>query len=117
MDDLGLPIAYLVLKDRTPVFDRHQERVGVVEHVLAEEDLDIFHGLIIRTLPWRGRHLFADADQVAELYERGVLLSAGRDELHEPGGRTGAGDQRDGRAENPVQEKLRRAWNWINEHV
>jgi len=44
---LGRPVAYLVVTDGTPVYDKHGERVGVVEHVLADEDLDIFHGLVV----------------------------------------------------------------------
>ncbi|MGH4025130.1 MAG: PRC-barrel domain-containing protein [Pseudonocardiaceae bacterium] len=130
MDDLGLPIAYLVLKVGTPVYDRHLERIGIVEHVLADEDVDIFHGLIVHTRPLPRRHLFADADQIAELRERAVLLSVERADLHEPrtnsrrppkyparpddpGGSGGSAD----RAENSLQARLRRAWDWINERV
>ena len=51
MRDLGPPVAYLTLADGTPVYDRNGRRVGVVEHVLADPDLDIFHGLIIHTKP------------------------------------------------------------------
>lgn len=123
MDDAGLPIAYLVLREGTPVFDRRGERIGVVKHVLADEDLDIFHGLIIQTLPLFGRHLFADADQIAELRERGVLLSVPGTELHQPR-RDGRGE-RPGRqeqtgpeqTENTLQARLRRAWDWIDKHV
>ncbi|MDT4946193.1 MAG: hypothetical protein QOH14_2926 [Pseudonocardiales bacterium] len=57
MQDLGPPVAYLALADGTPVFDRDGRRVGVVEHVLADLDLDIFHGLIVHTTPLPGRHL------------------------------------------------------------
>lgn len=118
MDDVGLPIAYLVLRDGTPVFDRRGERIGVVKHVLAEEDLDIFHGLIIHTLPLFGRHLFADADQIAELRERGVLLSVERADLHQPraDGRAGRAAGQD-REEGALQARLRRAWDWIDKHV
>ena len=84
MDDLGPPIAYTVLAEGTPVYDRNGERIGVVDHVLADMQLDIFEGVIVHTLPLPGRHLFADVDQIDELHERGVLLSVARDELHEP---------------------------------
>ena len=80
MNDLGAPIAYLVLRTGTPVYDRDGERVGVVEHVLADEAVDIFHGLVVHTEPLPGRDVYADADQIAALRERGVLLSAGRGE-------------------------------------
>lgn len=118
MDDVGRPIAYLVLKDGTPVFDRYGERVGVVRHVLADEDLDIFHGLIIHTLPLFGRHLFADADQITELRERGVLLSVGRAALHQPrtDGRAARTAGQD-RVETTLQARLRRAWEWLDRHL
>jgi hypothetical protein len=38
-EDLGAPVSYLVLANGTPVFDRSGDRVGTVEHVLAEGDL------------------------------------------------------------------------------
>ena len=127
MDDLGLPIAYLVLKVGTPVYDRHRERIGTVEHVLADEDLDIFHGVIVHTRPLPRRHLFADADQIAELRERAVLLSVDRDELHEPrknsrrrpraAGRPDDPGGPEDRGESSLQARLRRAWDWINERV
>ena len=84
MEDLGPPIAYTVLEEGTPVYDRDGKRIGVVEHVVADMQLDIFEGVIVHTRPLPGSHLFADVDQIAELHERGVLLSVGRDDLHEP---------------------------------
>lgn len=115
MNHLGPPIAYPGLKEGTPVYDRRGERVGAVERVLADEDLDIFHGLIVQTMPVIGRRLFADADQIAELRERGVLLSVDRDELHEPRKPPAAGAS--DRADNPLQSRLRRAWDWINQRI
>jgi len=116
MDDLGAPIAYLVLKEGAPVYGPGGSRIGVVEHVLADEPVDIFHGLIVHSLPLPGRHLFADADQIAELYERGVVLSVSRDKLHEPredAAARGAVDM----ADNPLEARLRRAWDWISQHL
>jgi hypothetical protein len=108
VDDLGPPIAFLVLEEGTPVYDPGGERIGVVEHVLSEGD--IFEGVIIHTHPLPGHHLFADADQVAELHERGVVLSVGRDELHEPSEKHGDEDES---LEGPLERRLRRAWDWI----
>ena len=71
MDDLGPPIAYTLLEEGTPVYDRNGERIGVVEHVLADFTLDIFEGVIVHTLPLPGTHRYADMDQIAELHERG----------------------------------------------
>jgi hypothetical protein len=122
VEELGPPIAYLALKEGTPVYDRAGNRIGVLEHVLADEGFDIFHGLIIHTLPLPGRHLFADADQVAELHERGVLLAVDHDELHEPSEpsaarRAGDGPVESPPVESPLQARLRRAWDWISQHI
>jgi hypothetical protein len=114
-EELGAPIAYLVLKEGTPVYDRDGQRIGVVEHVLADEPVDIFHGLIVHTLPLPGRHLFADADQIAELRERGVLLSVDHSELHDPSENTSARNPDDGPVDGPLQASLRRAWDWLSQ--
>jgi hypothetical protein len=114
VQDLGPPVAYLALKEGTPVYDREGQRVGVVEHVLADEPMDIFHGLIVHTVPLPGRHLFADADQIAELRERGVVLSVGREELHDPSEqRPAPGAPDDTPVDGTLQARLRRAWDWL----
>ena len=105
-------MAYLAVKDGTPVYDRDGTRVGVVEHVMDEGG--IFAGLIIHTYPLPGRHLYADAGQVGEIHERGVLLSVEGADLHDP--RREPGRRRwDGR-ENTLEARLRRAWDWISAH-
>ncbi len=115
VEDLGAPIAYLALEEGTPVFDRRRERVGVVEHVLADLAKDIFDGVIVHTRPLPGRHLFADAEQIAELHERGVLLSIERDALYEPHERPAVVEAQPGDAvESQLQARLRRAWDWIS---
>jgi hypothetical protein len=114
VQDLGPPVAYLALKEGTPVYDRHGQRIGVVEHVLADEPMDIFHGLIVHTTPLPGRHLFADADQIVEMHEGGVLLAVGREELHDPSEPRPAGlGSDDIPADGPLQARLRRAWDWL----
>jgi uncharacterized protein YrrD len=114
VDDLGPPIAYTVLEEGAPVYDRNGERIGVVDQVLADMQLDIFEGVIVHTLPLPGRHLFADVDQIAELHERGVVLSVGRDELHEPPDQSAQRKRDDDeRVESPLEARLRRAWDWI----
>jgi sporulation protein YlmC with PRC-barrel domain len=112
--ELGEPIAYLALKEGTPVYDRTGERVGVLEHVVADEPTDIFEGLIVHTLPLPGRHLFADADQIAALHERGVLLSVDRDELHDPSQKSTRQTNPSNPVDSPLQARLRRAWDWIS---
>jgi hypothetical protein len=114
--ELGQPVAYLALQEGTPVYDRTGERVGVLEHVVVDEPTDIFEGLIVHTLPLPGRHLFADADQIAALHERGVLLSVHRDELHDPSQKSTRQPNPDNPTpvESPLQARLRRAWDWIS---
>ena len=115
MEDLGPPVAYVLLAEGVPVYDRQQERIGVVEHVLADTELDIFDGVIVHTTPLPGRHLFADVDQIAELHERGVLLSVARDALHEPGESPAVMEsQPEDTVESPLQVRLRRAWDWVS---
>ena len=113
--DLGPPIAFVALREGTPVYDARRKRIGVVDEVVADEQAAIFEGLVVHTLPLPGRHLVADADQIAELHERGVLLSVDRSALRRADRGTDAGDS-DGEdaLENPVQATLRRVWDRIS---
>jgi uncharacterized protein YrrD len=117
VDDLGPPIAYLALEDGTPVYDRSGERIGVAEQVVADEQADIFDGVIVHTLPLPGRHLFADVDQIAELRERGVVLSVDGDALREPSEQSGTPRKKQSgsgdKTESALQARLRHAWDWI----
>ena len=87
--DLGDLVAFTAIGEGTPVYDDQGRRIGVVELVM--EVGGIFEGLIIHTHPLPGRHLYADADQVAEIRERGVVLSVTQRELHAPGQELGRG--------------------------
>jgi hypothetical protein len=111
--DLGPPIAYLALSEDTRVYDRDGRRIGTVDRVVADEPMDIFRGIVIHTLPLPGRHLFADADQVAELRERGVVLLVGVDALGRPPDERPVRPIRDGSSGGLVQAGLRRAWDWL----
>jgi uncharacterized protein YrrD len=112
VEDLGPPIAYVALDEGVPVFDDDGGRVGVVEHVLGDTTADIFDGLIIHTKPLPGKHLFADVDQIAELRERGVVLSVARGDLHEPRERPDRKQDAE-TVESTLEGRLRRAWDWI----
>jgi hypothetical protein len=69
--DEGQPIAYEVLEEGVLVYAADGEQVGTVDHVVAAPELDIFHGIVMKT----GIGLrFVEADQVASLHERGVDL-------------------------------------------
>ena len=85
--DEGEPIAYEVLQEGVPVHASEGERVGTVHHVVAVQELDIFHGLVI-SVPSTGTR-FVEAADVAYLHERRVDLridSVATRELPEPSG-------------------------------
>ncbi len=101
-EDIGAPQSYLVLKDGTSVYDRAGDHVGDVEHVLADDAEDIFHGLVIKT---GDGHRFAGSDQVDGLFEHGVIVAEPADRLAVPSA--------DGPAEAAENHTtgLRRAWD------
>jgi len=114
--DLGPPIAFVALREGTPVYDARRKRIGVVDEIVADEQAAIFEGLVVHTLPLPGRHLMADVDQIAALHERGVLLSVDRSALRRAD-RAGGGpgrDDADEPVESPVQATLRRVWDRIS---
>ncbi len=85
--DEGLPIAYGVLEKGVAVYASDGTNIGVVDHVVAASQQDIFHGLVI-SIADRGRR-FVEAADVAALHERGVDLridSAAAAALPEPAG-------------------------------
>jgi hypothetical protein len=116
MDDLGDPISPLVVADGTPVYGSNGERAGVVDRVMMDGPTGIFEGIIVHTLPLPGRHVFADAEQIAELHERGVLLSVEADELHPLDERSNRRRGSSEAAEPPLERRLRKAWDWITAH-
>lgn len=69
--DEGLPIAYEVLEKGVPVYATGGEQIGTVDHVVAAEEEDIFHGIVLRGE--NGRR-FVPADEIASLHEHGVDL-------------------------------------------
>ena len=80
------PISYLALPEGAAVLDRDGERVGTVEHVLQDDALDVFDGVVVRT----GAGLrFLDADRVGSMTAAAVLTTLTREEaehLPEPDG-------------------------------
>ena len=84
-------------RSSTPDFDRTIEGFHSGEHLVnARKQADarkldevliepggIFEGVVVHTLPLPGRHLHAPPGQIAEIHQRGVLLSVGADELPE----------------------------------
>jgi hypothetical protein len=115
VDDLGDPVSYLTLATGVPVYAAGGERVGTVDHVLADAEVDVFDGLVIRG---DGGHRFADAEQVDRLYERGVVLSLDAQAaaaLPEPSANAAVLDAGpDDTVPDDAGDKLRRAWDWIS---
>jgi hypothetical protein len=103
--DEGLPIAYQVLEEGVAVVASDGAQVGIVHHVVAAREQDIFHGLVIE-LPPHGLR-FVEAAKVASLHERGVDLridSAAALGLPPPGGGAAVYD------ENPAEMKSWHHW-------
>jgi uncharacterized protein YrrD len=116
--DLGDPISYLVLEDGTPVLTAEGEKVGTVEHVLADADSDVFDGVIVDMRAGPGGHRFADASQIETMHERGVVLTLDRDgaeRLPEPAENPAAmGADPDDVTPDGLDDKLRRAWDYLS---
>jgi hypothetical protein len=105
-EDLGAPVSYLVLADHTPVFDRAGDRVGEVEHVLADEGADVFHGLLVKTA---AGHRFAGAGLVDGLYRHGVVVAVPAAQLPEPSADPPARLADD----DGLRQGLKKAWDWL----
>src|SRR3954451_9920815 len=85
--ELGQPSSYLALEEGAAVYSCDGENLGEVEHILRDVNADIFDGLVIDTSVLPGGHRFADAEEVEEIFERGVLLRCDRaraEQLPEP---------------------------------
>jgi hypothetical protein len=112
--DLGPPTSYLAVSEGVPVYSSDGKRFGELTHVLADEEKDIFDGLVVRA----ERHRFVDAPHVRGLFENGVELDLTYEEaeqLPEPSENPGVlrvdpADAEEGR----LAEKLRRAWDLIS---
>ena len=118
MPDLGEPSSYLTLEEGAPIFSSDGEKLGEVEHVLADADTDIFDGLVVDRSVLPGGHRFVDADQVEEIYDGGVVLKLDRaaaETLPEPSESPAALEAHPGDDQPSEHEsKLRRAWDLIS---
>jgi hypothetical protein len=116
--DLGAPGSYLTLTAGVPVYSSDDERLGVVEHVLAEPEEDIFDGIVFDANPLPGGHRFVDAPEVDEIYERGVVLkldAAAARKLHRPAPSPATMEATpDDVTASELERKLRRAWDLIS---
>ena len=118
MDDYGNPISYMALEPGADVISSDGERVGRVEHVLADVETDIFDGIVIDTEAGPGGLHFVDAPECGDLYERAVLLKISAAEIQSLPKPTpspavmehhGVED-----SESSLQAKLHRAWDRIS---
>jgi hypothetical protein len=117
-EDLGAPASYLTLEEGVPVYSSDGKEVGKVAHVLAAPDEDVFDGIVIDTTVLAGGHRFCDADQLDEIYERGVVLAvdaAGAEALPKPTANPQEIDVGpDDVVPDELKDKLRRAWDRIS---
>ena len=113
IEDLGAVISHRAVPDGVPVFDSEGRHVGVVDQAMEDPVTGIFEGIVVHTRPLPGRHRFAAFEQIAEIRERGVLLSVSADELYELGGRSRRAGDEPATPESPLERRLRRALDWI----
>jgi hypothetical protein len=116
--DLGDPVSYLVLSRGTDVMSCDGQKVGTVEHVLADADADVFDGVIVDMREGPGGHRFADAEQVAHIHQRGVVLTldaAAAERLPEPAANPATMDAGpDDTTPDGLDDKLKRAWDYLS---
>ena len=62
------PVSWLMVERGWTVVDAHGEKVGKVDEVLGDEQIDIFHGLLVD-----GREILAE--RVAASHEGEIRLS------------------------------------------
>lgn len=109
--DYGEPASYLVLAKGVDVISSDGDRIGTVEHVLADEGEDIFDGIVIDTRLGPGGKTFADASQIAEIREKAVLLSVSTTDaeaLPQPSDNPAVLEHH---GVEDIEGKLRRAWD------
>lgn len=116
--DLGEPASYEVLRPGTPVYSSDGTQIGKVSHVLAAEDEDVFDGIVIGEHLFGEEHRFADADDVDEIFEHGVLLKldqAACAQLPKPSANPAVMHDDPAESESEFRhQKLKRAWNLIS---
>jgi uncharacterized protein YrrD len=116
--EYGEPIAYSALKAGADVISSDGQDVGAVEHVLADEDEDVFDGIVIDVKTGPGGHRFVDAPDVSSCHERAVLIAvsaADVEKLPEPKPNPAVMESHGVEdSEGGLQRKLHRAWDMIS---
>lgn len=112
------PASYLTLEPGVPVVSADGQEIGTVDHVLRDEDADIFDGLIIDTRRGPGGLHFVDAPDVAEFHADRVVLTlsaAEAEQLPKPAPNPAVMEHHGVEdSESPLQHKLHRAWEIIS---
>lgn len=111
------PVSFRALQPGADVISADGERVGTVQHVLADEESDVFDGLVIDTELGPGGLRFVDAPDVGVLHADHVHLkvsAADVSQLSKPT-RNPAMMESHGieDSESALQAKLHRAWDLI----
>ena len=75
---MGDPISYLALAVRTPVLSATGAKIGDVEHVLQDDSLDLFDGIVVKT--HQGRR-FIDSAQVGAITTTDVTTTVTDDQV------------------------------------
>jgi hypothetical protein len=118
VEDLGAPGSYMTLGEGVAVYSRDGQRLGEVEHVLAEPDKDIFDGIVFDASPLIGGHRFVDAPEVERIHARGVVLALDANDaerLPVPSANPATmSAEPDDTVEGELERKLRRAWDLIS---
>jgi hypothetical protein len=116
--DYGEPTSYMEVKEGCEVVSSDGEKVGTVQHVLADEEEDIFDGIVIDTQLGPGGMHFVDAPQVSECFEEVVQLSIPASqvpELPKPAANPAVMEHHGVEdSESALQQKLHRAWDLIS---
>jgi hypothetical protein len=74
MEDLGERSSYLTVSKGVPVYSSDGEKLGRVVRVLSAPNIDMFDGVVFDTTAGPGGHRFVDAPEVADIFERGMVL-------------------------------------------
>jgi uncharacterized protein YrrD len=112
------PASYLTLKQGADVISSDGERVGTVEHVLQDEQTDIFDGLVIDIRSGPGGLHFVDAPEVGEITQGSVTIAvaaADVEKLPQPSANPAVMEHHGVEdSEGKLEHKLRRAWDIIS---
>lgn len=117
MQDLGEPTSYLTARRGVPVFSSDGERLGRVVRVLAAPEANMFDGIVFDTSAGPGGHRFVDAPEVAQIFERGVVLkidAAAAAKLPSPSASPGSLSVGPGDLAGGGRGGLRRLWDRLS---